>query len=124
MFGQPAQTAESLGFASAGSATTSPEATSATVVASFWTAAGISRCLDFNSGGTLAGLPSVPAGNVLGGGYLGTPGAFTVFVVTLGSGAAPAPFFVGLGIGPVVIGVSIAPQIPIPGMLGFETSSC
>jgi hypothetical protein len=119
---QPAQTADSLGLGQPGSATTpTAEPTVGTVVASFWTLAGISWCVDFRSDGTIAGRPLVPAVSGLGGGYIGTPGVFTLFVVTLGTGT---PAWVGLGIGPVVLGAPILPQFVNPPMLGFQTSSC
>jgi hypothetical protein len=122
---QPAQTADALGLGQADGATTQTvEATSATVVATFWTLAGIGWCVDFNSDGTIAGRPTVPAVSGLGGGYVGTPGSFTLFVITFVSGGNAVPVWVGVSIGPVLMGVSIIPQNPFLLVLGFQISSC
>jgi hypothetical protein len=88
---QPAQTADSLALGQADSATTQNAGAEVTVLASFVNITigteGGPLCLNFNSDGTIS-PGSNPLFGVGSSGYLGTPGAFTLFAFTLLVGGA------------------------------------
>lgn len=121
---QPAAMADSIEQAQAGSATTNTAAAAATVVASYKDAI---LCLDFNSDGTISS-PTPGLTTVAWGGYLGTPGSFTLFAYggNLQYIDAVVPYVaVGLSIGSVSLeAYLIFGYVPFYIPLGFQVPSC
>ena len=120
---QPNQTAEALAQAGAANATTPADEAVATVVASFSFNQGIPFCLEFNSDGTINPKPRVPIVSAVSGAYLGTPGGFTLFSISLGTPSGFQPIYVGVGIGPFLLSVTTVPQAPPIGF-GFQVPNC
>jgi hypothetical protein len=121
---QPGQTAAALAEAAAADAAT-PAVETATVLASFNFNQGIPFCLEFNSDGTINPKPLVPIVSAVGGGFLGVPGVFTLFTITIGTPTGFQPLYVGIGIGPFLLSV-VAFPVPGPPPLGFgfQVPSC
>jgi hypothetical protein len=125
---QPRAIANSLALGQAGSATTqSPDAVAATVLASFQiNSGGVAFCVRFNSDGTITGSATPPFG-VATTSYLGTPGIFTLFSLTLALPPSPASVglipFVGLTVGPVLLAVPTTTTGPAF-LVGLQVPSC
>ena len=129
LLSRPAAVADSLERASQADTTTTQSAAAAdetpTVVASF----GMSLpflCLKFNSDGTISS-PS-PLIQVASGGYLGIPGIFTVFSVSLQFPGAPMLLpYVGLSVGGLLAAVPVT-TTPLPEwalvLFGFQVPNC
>jgi hypothetical protein len=121
---QPGQTADSLALGLTDSPTTTQNAAApATVLAVFWTPladeSGRPLCLNFNSDGTISGQNVLTA---VEGGYLGTPGVFTLLAFTLFVPGGSFDF-AGLSIGPLLLAVPTEP-VPIPFFPGLQVPSC
>jgi hypothetical protein len=121
---QPGQTADALGLGQADGATTPATEADATVVASFWFS--LPFCLEFKSDGTINPRPLVPIVVGVSGAYLGTPGGFTLFSLTIGESGSGGIQLVGVGIGPILLAVAIAlPGVPVPPLaFGFQVANC
>jgi len=121
---QPSQTANSLELAQADSTTTQNAAAPVTVLASFSTILGDESgplCLKFNSDGMISGHVVVAS---MQGGYLGTPGAFTLLSLTFVGPGGYSIGFVGLTIGPLLLAVPISGLPVIPFFYGFQVPNC
>jgi hypothetical protein len=78
-------------------------------------------CVKFNSDGTISSTGLYPAG-VSPGGYFGTPGAFTLFSLTMNFPVGVKQIaYAGLSIGSVLVALPVGPY---PVWIGLQVPSC